>query len=78
LYGYHPAGVNRTSTTCQRKQANYDVMAIWANRKGRSVYRHHPSASVSNNSATQRTQASQLQPTDRDRGRKTPLRKVTQ
>jgi ribosomal protein L31 len=38
LHGYHPAGVNHTSATCQWKQTNHDVMATWANRKGGSIY----------------------------------------
>ncbi len=38
LHCYHPAGVNHTSTACQWKQANHNVMATWANRKGGSVY----------------------------------------
>jgi hypothetical protein len=37
-HGFHPAGKNRTSATCNRKHANHDAMAMWNDRKGGSVY----------------------------------------
>jgi hypothetical protein len=38
LHGFHPASENHTSATCQWKQPNHNVTAMWNNRKGGSVH----------------------------------------
>ncbi len=37
-HGFHPAGVNHTSTTCSRTLVNHDATATWNDRKGSSIY----------------------------------------
>ncbi len=36
-HGFHPAGKNHTSATCNWKQSNHDTTATWNDRKGGSV-----------------------------------------
>ena len=37
-HGFHSAGENHTSATCNRKQSNHDAMATWNARKGGSIH----------------------------------------
>ena len=41
-HGFHPAGKNHTSTTCQWKQPNHNVTATRNDRKGGSVHSPPP------------------------------------
>ncbi len=37
-HGFHPAGENHMSATCQQKLPNHDTMVTWNDRKGRSIH----------------------------------------
>jgi hypothetical protein len=38
LHGFHPAGVNHTSTTCNLKKEGHDTTATWTNRVGGCLF----------------------------------------